>query len=59
MRLNLDLEALEVETTAMQPAYVGPEGPEGYQPLAVAQLPGTSIVWDTQTRPLPQPNTIA
>lgn len=57
MRLNLNLEELHVETTVMQPDYVGPAGMEGYQPHALIHLPGTSRVWDTQTNPIPEPDT--
>jgi hypothetical protein len=49
MRLNLDLEALHVETTVMQPEYV--EGADGDGVYAA------SILWDTLTRPIERPNT--
>lgn len=47
MRLNLNLEELHVETTEMQPAYI--EGADGGF--------AASILWDTQTRQIPKPNT--
>lgn len=52
MRLNLDLEALHVETTEMQPEYAEGEGFEGFDGGFAA-----SILWDTQTRPIQRPNT--
>ena len=48
MRLNLDLEALHVETTVMQP---GDPSLDGFD-VGVA-----SILWDTQTRPIERPDT--
>jgi hypothetical protein len=52
MRLNLNLEELHVETTEMQSAYTGPEGVERIDGGWVA-----SILWNTQTRQIPGPNT--
>ena len=48
MRLNLDLEDLHVESTVVEPEYQGFEG-EG----AVA----ASVLYNTQTRPIPQIDT--
>jgi hypothetical protein len=48
MRLNLDLEALHVETTVMQPENTAPEGFDG--------VLAASIVWNTQTQPI-EPDT--
>jgi hypothetical protein len=50
MRLNLDLEEPQVETTMMQPE-LDLEGFE-FEGGFVA-----SILWDTQTRPIQRPNT--
>ncbi|HEX6038494.1 hypothetical protein [Longimicrobium sp.] len=49
--LNLDLEALHVETTVMQPEYADAVqfGGDG---AAVA-----SVLYNTQTRPIERPNT--
>ncbi|HSU16170.1 hypothetical protein [Longimicrobium sp.] len=52
MRMNLDLEALHVETTVMQPDFTGLDGRDGFDGGYAA-----SILWDTQTRPIERPNT--
>jgi hypothetical protein len=52
MRLNLDLEKLEVETTVMQPEFAEPTGMEAADGGYAA-----SILYNTQTRPIERPNT--
>ena len=47
MRLNLDLEGLQVETTVMQPASPGWEGVDGGNAALAA-----SILWNTLTEPI-------
>ncbi|MBB4637798.1 hypothetical protein [Longimicrobium terrae] len=52
MRMNLDLEKLEVETTVMQPEFGDPAGMVGADGVYAA-----SILYNTQTRPIERPNT--
>jgi hypothetical protein len=51
MRLNLNLEELDVQTTEMDPEYA-PESAEAFDGGFAA-----SILWDTQTRPIQRPAT--
>jgi len=36
----------------MQPAYIGPDGYDGYEPIAVPVGYAASIIWDTTTHPI-------
>lgn len=50
MRLNLDLEGLQVETTVMQPEFAIPQGIEGVDGGNAALA--ASILWNTLTEPI-------